>query len=1161
MVQHAFMVQGAAVRAARRRWWQAALLVSALMLLLPVSAAFAGPVAPIEVSLTQPNGTAIVVTPFGDEWYSGYEYQGYTILLEPVSGYWVYARSGVGGALIPSSWRAGLDKPAADLPLHLRDRQVMQSAVSAGSRISPNKWAGASGTQRVLVILTDFNPSTSRGTTEAQWNQLFFDTTPGAKSVRNYYSQASFSQFDLAPATESYGTVNDGVIAVTLNYAHPYPLTAQANREISYNALVAANPYIDYSSLDTNGNGALDTGEVHLMIIVRGYEESYGGTGGACTPNVWGHRGSLSSTPNPPQLDGVWVAAYAYGGGYTQEGEWHEMDDPGTPQTCGSEPDGHMATMGIMVHELGHDIDWPDLYDTDTTDGSDSAGVGNWSIMAGGSWGWASGDSYSGQTPVLPDAFLKWYQGWISPTPVTAPTTGIAIPNSAQNPTAYLLGINTNGFDWDFRTTSGAGEYFLIENRQQQGFDAGLRSISASANGCLIYHIDETRTSANTANAIPERKLVDIEEADGTPQDLDLTTGGNNGDSGDPWPGSTVNTTFDAASTPNSNWYDGSTSGIAVTNISTAGTGCTVDFSGTGPTWTGSTNSNWDGAANWTTARVPNQNDNAVIPSGVSNWPNVNVASSVGNLNILNGAHLDAANDVALNVYGNWSEVGVGYFNATAGTVIFSGSTTQTLTAGTNTSHFHNLQIGDGATSQTVTASSDLDVNGNVTIQAGAKLAADAYTINVGGNWTDNPFGFDPGTGVVIFDGTTQTIQRAASEKMVYSNDLSDTTGWQAVDANSDSVTWYSGNYASCPNIPNQGPNARYQRNGDGTTAADDWLFTSGFTLQAGVAYTIRFDYGACSGYTERLAAHVGAAQSVGAMTNQVFDNGNIVNTTWQQGSGTFTPSSNGVYYLGFHAYSAPNQMRVGIDNVTVVASEPDLTFYDLEIAGSDTTTLGDNAVIQSNLTVNSGVTLTLDTYDVSVEGTVTNDGRMAQTRPVNVGGATFLHIQDAAASTDKYWGAIVTPAGDMGATTVVIGGNQDCTTNTNDPLIRRCFNINPTTDQNAAIRFYFTYDELNGRTFNTLRPWHWNPGWTQAGDTFIHSATCDAGQQDCWMEAQNISTYSPFGLGNVTAPTAINLRSLTANPIDAGGPIGLALPALLGLTGGVLIWKQRQTR
>jgi len=482
MLQHAVISLVINRRANRNRLWPFALLVIALLSIWPAGVVLADPVAPIEVRLTQPDGTTLGVMPFGDEWYNGYEYQGYTILLDPTSNYWVYAQSTKSGQLVPGPWRVGLDTPPTDLPQHLRDQQALQSMPAVAAHISPNAWAGVSGTQRVLVILTDFTPSTSRGTTEAQWNQLFFDTTPGAKSVRNYYSQASFSKFDLAPAPESYGITNDGVIAVTLNYAHPYTLTAQDNREISYNALVAADPYIDYASLDTNGNGALENTEVHLMVIVRGYEESYGGTGGACTPNVWGHRGSLSTNPTPPQLDGVWVGAYSYGGGYTQEGEWHEFISDG----CDGSTPGHMATIGIMVHELGHDIDWPDLYDTDSTDGSSSAGVGNWSIMAGGSWGWATGDLYSGQTPVLPDAFLKWYQHWITPTQVFTPQTSVAIPNSAQNPAAYLLGVNPKDLDWDFGTNTGTGEYFLVENRQQQGFDAGLRSINAAASGCLI---------------------------------------------------------------------------------------------------------------------------------------------------------------------------------------------------------------------------------------------------------------------------------------------------------------------------------------------------------------------------------------------------------------------------------------------------------------------------------------------------------------------------------------------------------------------------------------------------------------------------------------------------------------------------------------------------
>ena len=47
---------------------------------------------------------------------------------------------------------------------------------------------------------------------------------------------------------------------------------------------------------------------------------------------------------------------------------------------------------------------FPDLYDTDGS----SEGIGNWCLMAGGSWG-AGGD-----TPTHPSAWCKANQGWVS---------------------------------------------------------------------------------------------------------------------------------------------------------------------------------------------------------------------------------------------------------------------------------------------------------------------------------------------------------------------------------------------------------------------------------------------------------------------------------------------------------------------------------------------------------------------------------------------------------------------------------------------------------------------------------------------------------------------------------------------------------------------------
>ena len=174
---------------------------------------------------------------------------------------------------------------------------------------------------------------------------------------------------------------------------------ATANKQITRDAIIAADPYVNFGSFDANHDGQIASNELHVVIIVAGYETSYGGASVACAPNVWGHAWSLGSGVAAPIVDGVAVAGAA--GGYTQFGEWH----------CSvNAPPGHMATMGIMVHEMGHDLNWPDLYDVDYT----SNGIGYWSIMSGGSW-LALAGQFPGSLPPHPDAFLKWYQGWLTP--------------------------------------------------------------------------------------------------------------------------------------------------------------------------------------------------------------------------------------------------------------------------------------------------------------------------------------------------------------------------------------------------------------------------------------------------------------------------------------------------------------------------------------------------------------------------------------------------------------------------------------------------------------------------------------------------------------------------------------------------------------------------
>jgi len=134
------------------------------------------------------------------------------------------------------------------------------------------------------------------------------------------------------------------------------------------------------------------------------------------------------------------------------------------------------------------------------------------------------------------------------------------VPPVATSGVVYQLRDNPNGVDWFWNQRSGVGEYFLIENRPLIGYDVGL-----PGPGLLIWHIDESVIFNNYANSDQNHRLVDLIQADGLRQ-LNLITN-NRGDEGDPFPGNTQNTNFNANSIPSSNLYFGIPSGVSVTSI------------------------------------------------------------------------------------------------------------------------------------------------------------------------------------------------------------------------------------------------------------------------------------------------------------------------------------------------------------------------------------------------------------------------------------------------------------------------------------------------------------------------------------------------------------------------------------------------------------------
>jgi hypothetical protein len=173
-----------------------------------------------------------------------------------------------------------------------------------------------------------------------------------------------------------------------------------------------------------------------------------------------------------------------------------------------SASNGHRSSIGVMVHELGHDtLGLPDLYDTD----SSSEGVGAWCLMSAGSWGSdGTPGQWAGEVPVALSAWPKLATDLVRPTDLRGAGSRTAAP-SALSPSLFRVGT---GLD---------NEYFLLEYRSPVGWDAGLMrwdSAFQNGGGLAVWHVDDF---AGT-NEDEAHKRVDLEEAWGT-QTLDVEGG------------------------------------------------------------------------------------------------------------------------------------------------------------------------------------------------------------------------------------------------------------------------------------------------------------------------------------------------------------------------------------------------------------------------------------------------------------------------------------------------------------------------------------------------------------------------------------------------------------------------------------------------------------
>lgn len=104
------------------------------------------------------------------------------------------------------------------------------------------------------------------------------------------------------------------------------------------------------------------------------------------------------------------------------------------------------------------------------------------------------------------------------------------------------------------------------------------------------------------------------------------------------------------------------------------------------------------------------------------------------------------------------------------------------------------------------------------------------------------------------------------------------------------------------------------------TNDANAWFFTQGLNLMSGITYRLTFDYGNDDGvnYTEKLKVAFGTTADAAAMTTQIADLPSISTITSQNATYTFTVPANGIYFVGFNAYSDAFSSNLFLDNINI---------------------------------------------------------------------------------------------------------------------------------------------------------------------------------------------------------------------------------------------------
>lgn len=334
------------------------------------------------------------------------------------------------------------------------------------------------GVKKGLVVLVDFkNKKFADGHDLEYYKNVingkdFTDEEEGyVGSVRDYFLAQSNGQFEL-----DFDVV--GPVTMSKNYGY-YGGDSQYQKddkvyEMIKEACDGIQDQVNLKDYDWDGDGEAD----QVFFLYAGLGQASGGT----ASTIWPHESELRYWP-------CGVLSYSTGKINT-----YACANELQPETQGSSR-YISAGIGTICHEFSHCLGFADMYDTS---GDGGYGMSVFDVMDQGSY------NGNGFVPCNYTAFERIYAGWVEPIELDVPATVKDMKSVSDYGRPFIM--------YNYKNTN---EYFLMENRQNTGWDEGLYG----SNGLLIVHVNyvPSRWINNSVNSSKEKiQCCTVVNADGS---------------------------------------------------------------------------------------------------------------------------------------------------------------------------------------------------------------------------------------------------------------------------------------------------------------------------------------------------------------------------------------------------------------------------------------------------------------------------------------------------------------------------------------------------------------------------------------------------------------------------------------------------------------------